>query len=214
VVAANVVAETGTWPRLRALFERSPEPFRAEAVDGLLGNNDGNREIYDYVVALTKHPSKELRLAAVGAFWVGMESYVDECCRLLDAHFDDPDEDIAAVAVYHAADFEAKCAAHYDRILASVERRQKAGTIRVHGFGLAVASLLEEPPRATDVQRKRANAVCRLIAEDARADDASRMSCMDSLHSVDPPGAAAMLRKLTKDRSPKVTDRAKLLLGQ
>jgi hypothetical protein len=154
-----------------------------------------------------------VRRRALEAFDVGGAHFADDTCKLFAASFEHADEDMADLALKSAAGFEGRCAAHYDKLLAVLEKRAREGRFGSTRLARAVAQLVNKSSsHATDAQQKRAATLARVVAEDTKTPALVRISCLQALHDSDPRGTAALARKLQRDPSPIVAQTARELL--
>jgi hypothetical protein len=202
----------GLVARVELLARRHPLAVLREAVvEGLFRNNPSSVEAFDLTKNLVGDPDHAVRVAAVGAFWVGGDHWSEETCRFWFDHIDDPrDEDVAARAS-ELLTRSGRCQAETDALLESAEKRFRAARTDRPAFAAALRNVCEDR-KSTDAERARAGALARRLVQEKSIETAVRVEALPAVLACDPAGGRAFVNGFATDKDPEVRDRAVGLL--
>jgi hypothetical protein len=202
IAGAVDVAKTGLGARMLASSEKLPVDARAAFVRAAQFRNSDF--FYASTAALAKDSKDEpLREAAIRAFWVGTPSGKGaEVCELWTSIAEDGKTSDALASL--SADFAAwtpmdPCTKEFDRLLARLDKRAKAGPL--DGWDWPhVAEHLAGNRAASPAQQKKAVGWLKAAAENPKNKPNARSAAARGLIAVEIPTAKGVLAKFAKDK--------------
>jgi hypothetical protein len=211
VVGAIDTKETGFGDRMLASSQKLPVPSRIAFVRSAQFRNSDF--FFASTAALAKsEPDEKLREAAIRSFWTGTPSNKgEEVCELWTGIAEDPKtpDVLGGMAAGFAAWTNMQpCVKHFDRILARLDKRMKAGSLEAWDWP-NVAEHLAGNQAASPAQKKKAVAALKSMAENAKNGTSARSTSARALLFVDLPTGKAVLAKFAKDKDVNVQKIAK-----
>lgn len=210
-VGAIDAKETGFGDRMLAVSQKLPVPARIAFIRSAQFRN--SEFFYASTAALAKgEPDEKLREAAIRSFWVGTPaSKGAEVCELWTTIAEDPKTPDALAGL--AAGFAAwtnmdPCVKQYDRLLARVDKRMKAGPLDAWDWPNVVEHLADHKA-ASPAQKKKAIGSLKAMAENPKNSVATRSTCARALLRTDLPTGKAVIARFAKDKDEKVQRIAK-----
>ena len=215
-VGRVLVRETGTFDRVKAMAKKHDVPdVRRGILSQLLFSNQDYDPVYGLVRDTIKDPDKAVASQALSAFWVGGSRKSDDTCQIYVDNIDNPDDNLASEAS-NALSWCGRCAPKYDALIASLEKRVKAGPGAVASPSYATAARhVCEDAKATDAQKKKAAEIGRGIAGKKDFKAWVRTSALETVVKCDTGnGGRSFVGKFKGDAEKSVADKAKELLAK
>jgi hypothetical protein len=208
-----LVGETRTFDRVGAMVRKHPVPdLRRGIVANLLFYNQDYDPAFELVRETVKDGDKAVAQQALGAFWTGSTRRGEQTCPIYAENLENPNEDLASEANNYLAWF-GQCSSRYDDLLASLEKRVKAGRVGSSSY-LTAARHVCEDTKSSDKQKKRAAEIGRAVAGKGDFQPWIRVTALDTVMKCDPgSGGSAFVAKLKSDPEKAVADKATELLG-
>lgn len=211
IALADIQLErTASFDRIRAMgVKHALVPLRAALIANIAWRNPGSSAAYELTREMVRDPEKDVRAAAISAFYMGGGRQPEVTCRIwLDNLDNAADEDVAAAASEYIARW-GRCQAHYEALLEAQEKRHKAAKTDSprHAAGLG---FLCEDVKSQARQRERANELLRKIAETKTYEPDVRAGALEAILKCDADGshARAFVTKFTTEPPAQLKERA------
>lgn len=204
--------KTSTFDRIRAMgVKHALAPLRVALIANLAWRNPRSNGAYELTRAMVRDDDKDVRLAAIEAFWMGGGKRPDDTCQIWRDNLDNPlDEDVAAHASELLARF-GRCQEQYGALLDSEEHRVKGAEVAKPEHASALGYLCQDPKASHD-QMDRATTVLHRMAELRALDAFVRGAALAAMLECDPAGGRAYVKKFADDDQQQVKEIATALL--
>ena len=198
-VADIQLEKTQTFDRIRAMgVHHALVPLRVTLIANLAWHNPSSAGAYELTREMVRDSEKDVRLAAIQAFWMAGSRRPEDTCRIWRDNLDTAlDDDVEAFANELLAHF-GRCQAYYDALLDSLDRRLKASLMTRPGFASALAYLCQDAKSTRD-QRGRASIILQRTADLGTALPVVRGASLAALLECDPANGKAFVKKFTAD---------------
>jgi hypothetical protein len=199
VLADIALDKTQTFDRVRAMGVRHVVvPLRVSLIANLAWRNPSSSGAYELTREMVHDSEKDVRMAAIQAFWMAGSRRGDETCAILKDNLDDPqDDDVAARAAELLARL-GRCQSAYGALLDSEENRLKSGQLTNAEHAAALGYLCEDPKSSHD-ERDRATQALERAAERGTFDPFVRGAALAAVMKCDPANGKTFIRKFTAD---------------
>jgi len=194
------VEKTGTFDRVRAIAVKHALPqLRASLVANLSRKNPGVSAAFELTRELVRDPEKDVRLAAIGAFYMrGGGKRPEDTCQIWVQNLDNEmDSDVASIANELLSRW-GRCQAFYGALLESQAKRLEVGRTDSARYPASLAQICEDK-RAQPREKERATELVHKIAENKTLDAEVRAAALDGALVCDPAGGRDFVKKFAND---------------
>jgi len=206
------LAATGLLDRLKAAFPKlASDGFRKGVLKKVLWTNKTD-PVADWLIELTKDPSKVVRIESIGAFFTSAGFRADDSCKAAIPLMKDAEVEVRTSAATVIAGLVGCESPTYDPFLDGIEATYKEGKLDGNiASKLSMFQKAKKPPTPTQV--KRAEELIRTILSDSKVPSGTRTTLMGAIAFDQKAFAKQVLPKLEADADAKVAAKAKELIA-
>jgi hypothetical protein len=199
---------THTFDRVRAMAMKHALPsLRAALVANLAWKNPGSSAAYELTRELVRDPEKEVRAAAISAFYMGGGKRPEDTCQIWTQNLDnDMDGDVAAAANELVARW-GRCQASYGALLESQAKRLEAGKTDSPRYPKALGFVCDDA-KAAARDKERATELVRKVAETKTLDADVRAAALEAALTCDPAQGREFVKRFANDPPAQLKARA------
>ena len=194
------VEKTNTFDRVRAMAVKHALPqLRAALIANLSRKNPTVSAAFELTRELVRDPDKEVRLAAVGAFYMrGGGRRPEDTCQIWAQNLDnDMDAEVAAVASELLSRW-GRCQSAYGALLESQAKRLEEGRTDSPRYAASLGFVCEDK-RSQPRERERATDLVHKMADNKALDAEVRAAALDAAIACDPVGGRDFVKKFAED---------------
>ena len=209
-VARIQYAKTANWAAAKTALEATPlKTMERNALDWLLDFNETNADVWNWVKGKTKDADKSTAEGAVYGF-VGLSTRRADSCKVWgDLLADDRVGGDCANDICS----QGECTAFFDPTLDATEGRAKSGNAPDSDWPSAMSNLVRNV-KASDAQKKRADAVLNELATNPHIEGYVRASAIRSMYDADHAKGKALAARFLHDKDSSIESAAKDVLAK